>query len=82
MVADQELLAIKDTKLKDRLTGAKPLLLRSRPMAALSSGAFTPDCLDLVEQAVVDTLEQADVDSWCNGPRRLRQVGEAHGQPW
>ena len=29
VVADQELLAIKDTKLKDRLTGAKPLCLEN-----------------------------------------------------
>ena len=42
VVADQELLAIKDTKLKDRLTGASPLCLENgQPTAALSSGAFT-----------------------------------------
>lgn len=64
-VADQELLAIKDTKLKDRLTGAKPLLLENgQPYGGAEFWSLYAGLIESPEAfARQEEMTQEDVDA-------------------
>lgn len=91
VVASQDLLAITNTKLKDRLTDAKPLLLdNGQPYGgaefwSLYAGLIQPPA-DL-QQAQQQQLTEEDVEEWTRQVREaFRQVSLKHmidrGEAW
>tara|TARA_A200000159_G_scaffold68719_1_gene63633 strand:- start:1410 stop:2111 length:702 start_codon:yes stop_codon:yes gene_type:complete len=89
-VASQELLAIKDTKLKDRLTGALPLLLENgQPYGgaefwSLYAGLIEPPAAFFNAS---EALTQEDIDEWAKRiTENFRLVSLKHmvsrGEAW
>ena len=81
MVASQELLAIKDAKLKDRLTGAQPLCLENgQPYGGAEFWSLYAGLIEPPEAfAKKDQITQEDVDEWVAIQRdNFRQVSLKH----
>ena len=77
VVADQELLAIKDVKLKDRLTGASPLCLdNGQPYGGAEFWSLYAGLIEPPEAFIKkEEMTQEDVDALCHAMQdNFRQV--------
>ena len=82
VVAEQDLLAIKDTKLKDRLTGATPLCLENgQPYGGAEFWSLYAGLIEPPEAfgKAPNQLTQEDVDEWVRLMREnFRQISQKH----